>query len=72
MIQRRSGTYLGQNLLSGSNRSSPHFRKFKLTAEGQEHVNMTFSYEDNRLWQRLTLKTCPQQVTSHHIQIYYL
>ena len=50
------------NLLLGSNRSSPHFREFELTAVGQEHIKMTVSYEDNRLW----------QVTSHHIQIYYL
>ena len=54
-----------RNLLS-------QFRESELTAEGQEHMKMTFSYEDNRIWQRLTLKTCPQQVTSHHIQICYL
>ena len=35
-------------------------------------MKVTFSYEADRLWQRLTLKTCPQQVTSHHIQICYL
>ena len=38
MIQRRSGT-LGQ--LSGSNRSSSHFREFELTAEGSG------TYEDD-------------------------
>ena len=45
MIQRR--TLRLRNLLSGSKRSSSHFREFELTAEGQEHMKMTFSYEDN-------------------------
>ena len=33
--------------LLGSNRSSSQFRESELTAEGQEHMKMTFSYEDN-------------------------
>ena len=49
-----------------------HFRESELTAEGQGHIKMTFSYEHNRNWQRLTLETRPQQITSHHIQIFYL
>ena len=48
------------------------FIAFELTAEGQEHMKLMFSYEDNWIWQRLTLKTCPQQVTGHHIQVCYL
>ena len=47
MIQRRSGTLWLLSLLSGSKRSLSHFRKFELTAEGQEYVKMMFSYEDN-------------------------
>ena len=71
-VKRRSGTLCVWNLLLGSNRSSSQFCESELTAEGQEHMKMTFSYEDNWIWQRLTLKTCHQQVTSHHIQICYL
>ena len=63
MIQRRSGTLGLWNLLSGSNISSSHFRELELTAEGHEHIKMTFSYDNNWIWKKLTLKTCPQQVT---------
>ena len=30
-----------------SNRSLSHFRELELTAAGQEHMQMTFSHEDN-------------------------
>ena len=76
MIQRRWGTLGYSSLLSGSNRSSSHFLEFELTAERQEHMKMTSSYGNNRIWKRLTLKralkTCLQQVTNHHTQICYL
>ena len=52
-VQRRLGTLRLWNLLSGSNRSSSQFRESELTAEGQEHMKMMLSYEDNWIWQRL-------------------
>ena len=68
MIQRRSGTSRLWSLPSGSK----GFSWIWAAVEGQEHMKMKFSYKDNWIWQRLTLGTCPRQVTSHCIQICYL
>ena len=32
------------------------------------HTKMKFSYKNNWIWQRFTLKTCPRQVSSHCIE----
>ena len=40
-------------------------------AEGQEHMTMKFSYKDNWIRQRLTLKTCHRQVTNQDHGVFW-
>ena len=61
MIQKRSSTSRLSSLSSGSK----GFSWIWAAAEGQEHTKMKFSYKNNWIWQRFTLKVGDKSLIIH-------